>query len=257
MAKQAALVAEGPLRYYASSDTTVLAATSRGRFKLFRIVFGRDGSIYLPFPYLETKTGLLSEASPSDLDPRTLDLKTNGMLVSTDVKFSHHRSGIVQFSRSGDVAVLPRRQSFELTRSIGRVFELHVYGLEGFAQFTAAKKTDFLLPFQFQDHPSGLRVTGEWLRKSDMIANLEPGGRWFGPDTFVFDRRTATEKRCLLIGQPSGHVLRDHILLLSADTVPLAEGADVSTMIFLGGFDPHEGQAPASATRLAFLYPVA
>ncbi len=253
------ILQEGPLRYYAARHTTVLAATPLGQFKLFQIAFGKDGSIYLPFPYLETKRGLLSEVDPSiEPDPKTISLRRNGIDVTTDVKFSHHTSGIVQFSKTGGQDLLPRRQSFRLDGPIGKIFDLHVYWLHGFTQFDPEKagKT-FLLPFQLPDeHRTSLHVWAEWRRKKDIIDNLEPGGTWLGPGVSAITRATGTEVRFLLLGQPEGFPLRDHVLMLSVEEVVHADGADIPTMIFLGGYDQHEGAAPATQRMLAFMYPV-
>ena len=201
------ILQEGPLRYYAARHTTVLAATPLGQFKLFQIAFGKDGSIYLPFPYLETKRGLLSEVDPSiEPDPKTISLRRNGIDVTTDVKFSHHTSGIVQFSKTGGQDLLPRRQSFRLDGPIGKIFDLHVYWLHGFTQFDPEKagKT-FLLPFQLPDeHRTSLHVWAEWRRKKDIIDNLEPGGTWLGPGVSAITRATGTEVRFLPLGQPEG-----------------------------------------------------
>lgn len=253
------VIQEGPLRYYAAADTTVLAVTPLGKFKLFRIIFGKDGSIYLPFPYLDTKRGQLSEVDPAiEPDPKTINLKRNGVEVTEDVKFSHHTSGIVQFSKTGGQDLLPRRQSFRLDGPIGKVFDLHVYWLHGFDQVKPKKaRGTFLLPFQLLDrHPTSLHVWAEWRRKKDITDNLEPGGTWLGPGVSAIARQSGKEVRFLLLGQPSSRPLRDHVLMLSVEEVVHADGADVPTMIFLGGYDHHEGAAPASQKMLAFMYPV-
>jgi hypothetical protein len=41
---------EGRLVYLAAASSTVIAATPFGHFKLFKVTFGKDGSIYVPFP---------------------------------------------------------------------------------------------------------------------------------------------------------------------------------------------------------------
>jgi hypothetical protein len=57
----------------------VLVTTQLGAFKLFKIMFGADGSIYVPFPYIDVKRGILSEAdAATEEDPKTLQLRRNG-----------------------------------------------------------------------------------------------------------------------------------------------------------------------------------
>lgn len=131
---QGGQVRQGRLLYMAAPSSTVIAATPFGHFKLFKVTFGRDGSIYVPFPYLDTKRGVLSEADPeTEPDPRTLNLRRNGLVVEYDVKFSHHTSGWVQFSKTGERGLLPRRRSFPLDGPIGIVFDFRLYWLRGFA----------------------------------------------------------------------------------------------------------------------------
>ena len=256
---QQSVVQDGPLRYHAAADTTVYAVTLKGRYKLFRILFGKDGSIYIPFPYLDTKRGVLSAVDPAiQPNPKKLDLKRDGVVVTEDVKFSHHTSGIVQFSKSGGQDLLPRRRSFRLDGPIGRIFDLHVYWMHGFKQLALKKnKRTLLLPFDLRDKErTSLRISGEWRRKRDIVDNLEPGGRWLGPRVSAVERKTGRERHFLLLGQPSSRPLIDHVLMLSAEDVQHADGAVSPTMIFMGGWDHHEGTPPATPKMLSFMYPV-
>jgi hypothetical protein len=113
------------LRFHAAVATTVVATTPSGTFKLFKVVFMKnDGSVYVPFPYLNEKREILSEIDPeTEPDPKTVDLRRNGIVVDYDVKCSFHTSGIVQFSKSGEGDILPRRTGFPLNGGpIGRLF---------------------------------------------------------------------------------------------------------------------------------------
>ena len=162
------IVNDGRLSYGAAPSTTIVAATPLGRFKLFKILFDKkDGSIYVPFPYLMTKRGLLAEVEPSmAADPSVLDL-SGGLVVDYDVKFAHHTSGIVHFSRTGKRDLFPRRRSYPLRYSIGRVFEFHFYGLAGFTMLSADEEpSDAPVTLQFNTHPTSLSVAAEWRRKS-------------------------------------------------------------------------------------------
>jgi hypothetical protein len=68
---------------------------------------------------------------------------------------------------------------------------------------------------------------------------------------FVIDVR-----QFVLLGQPKTHPLQDHLLMISAQEIPPAHGADTSTAIFLGGWDQHEGAPPQTPTFMSFLYPI-
>lgn len=45
-------------------------------------------------------------------------------------------------------------------------------------------------------------------------------------------------------------------MMLFAEQIPLAAGADSSTAIFLGGWDVHENKSPDTARMLVFMYPI-
>jgi hypothetical protein len=256
--KTTTLVTEAGLRYYAAASTTVVARTPFGAFKLFKIMFGSDGSIYLPFPYLETKRGVLSEADPqAEPDPKTITLTRNGVVVDYDAKFAHHTSGEAHFSRTGKKDILPRRQSFRLDGPIGRVFDFRFYWLRGFEMVERRSGiTDPPLMLDFAGrHPTSIRVWAEWRRKRDIIDNSETTDGIVGPTSNATERSTGTEVKFLFLGQPSSSALHDHLLLISAHEIPDAAGADKPTAIFMGGWDVHDGVAPATPKMLVFMYP--
>jgi hypothetical protein len=243
--------------YFAVRETVVFATTPFMDVKLCRISFGADGSVYVSFPYSSAKRGLLSRAvdPPKTSSPVTYDLSQEGVVVPVDVKFSHHASGAVGFSRTGLKSRLPRQQSFPLESGEGVIFQLHVQWLGGFTWTNAKKSRTPRLGFEFRDeHPFGLRVEGQWLRKAVVARNTfgttsEPPG----PRVQAVRRATGVSKYFIFIGQPAPLPFNDHVLAMSVEPVPLPTGADSTGMIFVGGFghDP-ETLRPSS---LCFMYP--
>lgn len=253
----------GTLQYFASKEAVLFVKTSQGEFKLARISWGSDGSIYVQFPYLAGKQGLLSEidVDPNATGPTTYSLAEAGIYARTDVKFSHHASGVVGFSKTGHDERLPRRTSFRLDGPIGRVFELHVQWPTGFAPLGQPKKKPIYLGFNFPStHPDAVVIAAQWRRKADITRNIDPRGGISGPSTEVIARATGLRSSVYFFGQPSGFPLRDHVLQITSGSVALPRGADRPGMIFLGGWDMHErkdGEASKSlGSCLAFLYPV-
>jgi hypothetical protein len=253
------VVQDGRLRYVAAGTTTIVAATSLGRFKLFKLMFGSDGSIYIPFPYLETKRGLLSEVDPaSEPDAKTLDLRRGGVVVEYDAKFSHHTSGIARFSKSGEQAILPRRRSFPLTGPNGLVFDFRLFWLRGFEIIDRrAASKDLLIELSFDNHPTSLRVWGEWRTKADILASTVGTSASVGPRSLAVRRVDRARVPFIFLGQPRGFPLQDHVLMISATEIPHADGANTPTAIFMGGWDVHDGAGPATPKMLVFLYPFA
>src|SRR4051812_42730817 len=102
MSPRPILERDGQLAFHSASDF-VLLLTSRGEArKIARISFGRDGSIYFQFPYCTKKEGWIGELPASAPGTQvTYRLADHGNFVGTDVKFSHHRSGVALFSKTG------------------------------------------------------------------------------------------------------------------------------------------------------------
>lgn len=259
---QAEIAIEGRLRFYRCDKAVILAKTPMGAHKIARITFGKDGSIYVQFPYLDKKDGVIAEL-PVDPDvegPVTYRLGDLGTRVATDVKFSHHASGEVRFSKTGHRITAPTRQSFPLDGPIGRVFELSLFDLTGFAEFSTTKKNTAYLGFNFPDGADGLVLRAQWRRKADIVANIHPPGQMAGPATTAVHRRTGIEEAIYFFGAPLDRPNQDHVLVITSAPVEPAKGADRPSMVFLGGWDPHE-QAPGEEPRrlgncLAFLYPI-
>jgi len=258
-----AIVSERNLSYYCASSVVVSVQTPLANVKLCRIQFGGDGSIYVPFPYLNSKRGLLSEVveHPPAAGPFTYDLSKNGVVVDYDVKFSHHTSGVVRFSRTGKEDPWPRRKSFPLAEEIGRVFQVQVDRFGGLEWVTKVQRKELPLVFSFPDeHPMGVTLVAEWRRKDDIMSSGSPPGVHIGPRSAGMHRHTGAVNRWAFVGQHRTSPLQEHVLMLSVQSVPAIDGAHSPTMVFFGGLDPHEHKpgrtVSGSSGFLAFMYPV-
>lgn len=255
---------DGRLRYYAAADTVLAVVTPLARVKLCRISFGKDGSIYVAFPYLKKKRGLISRVtSPPAAMPIVYDLVPSGREVSTDVKFSHHASGIAQFSKTGSVAGSLRCHSFPLAAAEGRLFALHCYWLGGFLWLDTPRRRDLLLPFRFKlEHPFGVILEGAWASRKGIVDNsmamAGSVGEHVGPVTEMIDRGTGQGANVVFLGQPPASPLQDHVIILSIRPVTIPDGADVPMMVFFGGAGLIDGATDGerrSSGHLIFMYP--
>lgn len=179
---------------------------------------------------------------------------------ATEVKFSHHSLGEVRFSKTGHRITTPIRQSFSLDGPIGRVFDLSLFDLAGFAEFSTTKKNTAYLGFNFPYGADGIVLRAQWWRKAGIVANIHPSGGMVGPATTAVHRRTGIEEAIYFFGPPSDRPNQDHVLVITSARVELAKGADRPSMVFLGGWDPHE-QVPGEEPRRlgncpAFMYPI-
>jgi hypothetical protein len=131
------IVQEGQLRYFAYSDFVLLVVTPVAAYKIARITLVRDGSIYVQFPYCAEKQGWIGRLpiDPSNDGPITYKRSEHGSYVATDVKFAHHVSGEVHFSKIGTATIPPtRRVLWPLTDPLGHLFALQVMEPERFAK---------------------------------------------------------------------------------------------------------------------------
>lgn len=101
------------------------------RAKAFQIVFGRDGSLFITFPYFKHRVGLLSSSSIFATGTRQsqANLEKGGKVTSHLVKYSHHTDGTTHFSQTGKIVTAVKRQSIALDKQHGHIFSLLIQGL--------------------------------------------------------------------------------------------------------------------------------
>jgi hypothetical protein len=249
------------LIFFATPEVVLLVRVVRTHYKVARITFGKDGSIYVQFPYCIEKSGWIGEL-PINADhegPQTYSLTEHGEYVVTDVKFSHHRSGIAQFSKSGVELPDTRRQSFPLNGPIGHVFNLQVFQPHRFTVLEKPSPKAKYLALDFpDDRPASVSWRAEWRRKDSIVSAIEPLGD-AGPKSIIKHKVTGAENETFFVGQPPGYPLREHILLVTGGPSNPPIGQTSPGMAFLGGWDPHEisaaGEKPQLRGCLAFIYP--
>ena len=253
-----AIVTEGRLSYFAAKDTVLCLVTPLGEFKICRIRFGRDGSIYVSFPYCREKHGILNTVDRVAGVSQAINLSVGGKRVRADVKFSHHTSGIAQFSKTSSwLRSGPRNQSFRLDGPIGHLFDLHLFWPAGFDLLKKKRKKDLYLALGLSENRPAFLFTAQWRRKSDILANTRPPDGTVPPTTEVQHRESGHKGVVYFLGQPGGYPLDDHLLMISGGPIDLPDGTDRTGMVFMGGWDHHaEGEAVSGATRgLVFMYP--
>ena len=101
------------------------------RVKAFQIVFHKDGSFFISFPYFRHRTGLLSISSiPANGSRESqVNLEHGGRVTSHLVKYSHHVDGRAHFSQDGRIFTTIKRQSVALDKQDGHIFSLLIQGL--------------------------------------------------------------------------------------------------------------------------------
>jgi hypothetical protein len=106
------------------------------RFKAFQVFLGKDGSLFVTFPYFRHREGILTSSHlPVTGDPNsTINLEQGGKVTSHLVKYSHHPNGRAHFSQTGKIVTAIKRQSVALHAQEGHIFSLQIQGIDTLEQ---------------------------------------------------------------------------------------------------------------------------
>jgi hypothetical protein len=226
------------------------------RVKAFQIVFHRDGSFFISFPYFRHRTGILSISSiPANGSRESqVNLEQGGKVTSHLVKYSHHVDGRAHFSQDGRVFTTIKRQSISLDKQRGHIFSLLIQGLGALDsakdEFQSTKRA--AIEFAMEP-PEAIKFVGRWFDVSEMrfsnpTLTIGPVVPSLDPDGVRTD----------LIFAASPYANARHVLAISCIPVPRL-GPESEIFMFYGGFSAREIMTDPTkeAGFLAFIYPVA
>jgi hypothetical protein len=227
--------------------------------KALQVFFGKDGSLFITFPYYRHRVGLLScSAIPADGQRQSqVNLERGGKVTSHLVKYSHHPDGRAHFSQSGKIFTAVKRQSLALDRQHGHMFSLQIQGLQALEQAHPSKDVGIsqqrsVIDFRIDPPPEAVKFVGRWLDVSRMrfstpTPTIGPEVPTLAPD--------GTSLGGVMVASP--YVNARHVLLLTCAPIPRL-GPAPEVFIFQGGFDPPEVMTDPTkeAGFLAFLYPL-
>ena len=228
------------------------------RVKALQVIFRKDGSLFINFPYFRHRTGLLSSSSIPGNGQRKADvnLEQGGKITSHLVKYSHHPDGRAHFSQDGKIVTAVKRQSVPLRRQEGHIFSLLIQGLNALERAdpvrdaiasTKRASIEFAL-----EPPEAVKIIGRWhdinkLRCSEANSVVGPAVPSLDAD--------GTRGDAILVASPYPEVR--HVLGLSC--VPIHKlGSEPEVFVFYGGFDAPEAMTNPTkeAGFLAFIYPI-
>jgi hypothetical protein len=228
------------------------------RHKILQILFGKDGSLYVTFPYFAHTNGILAEVAVTGPPGSTsqIDLANTGKVASHLVKYSHHPDGEAHFSQDGKVRTVVRRQSVPLYEQRGHIFTVLIQGLRAFEAVGASKENMIsakrtTLTFQIADRfPKAIRIIGRWYWIEDLT--FDPRPETVGPLVQAIES-DGSAHNAFIVANPKDP---KHVLLLTCiPQDPISSRHDA--MMFVGGFDPPSKIVKSKKpTRfLACLYP--
>jgi hypothetical protein len=227
------------------------------RAKAFQIVFGRDGSLFITFPYFAHRVGLLSSSSIPATGTREsqVNLENGGKVASQDVKYSHHPSGTAVVSKTGKTISI-KRQSVALDKQHGHIFSLVIQGLHALEVADPVKDSGMSpkrAVVDFQVEPSdAIKFIGRWFDVNKLRFNNPTPT--IGPTLLMTDPDGAQRNACLFAGP---HVNARDVLAINCEKIPKL-GPEPEMFLFYGGFDPSEimTDPKKEAGFLAFRYPL-
>jgi hypothetical protein len=227
------------------------------RAKAFQVFFGKDGSLFVTFPYFRHRTGILSScALPANgAEKSEVSLEAGGKVTSHLVKYSHHPDGRAHFSQTGKIVTAVKRQSIALDKQHGHIFSLIIQGLSGLEPAHPIKDvssaTRSVVDFEV-DPSDAIRFVARWFDVSRM--RFSNPTITIGPIVPLEDPDGITRTGCIIA---SPHANAKHVLALTCASTPRL-GPEPEMFVFYGGFDPPELMVDSTkdAGFLIFVYPV-
>lgn len=255
----------GRLQAYAAERYVIAARTIKDSRKIFQIVPSKsDGSLYITFPYYRHGGGQMGEVQLDANEPYDSGLTIgDGFLVSTHyVKYSHHPSGLAQFSLSGKVRSSVRKQSVPLSNASGHLFTLMVQGLDKFDVKKPGEKGTLkrgLVEFGLDcDLSQSLKFVGHFYSAREFAAQLIRYNPEAKTPWFLSVKPDGSRVMSIALATTYFHNGERRFLVLSAERVTQITESQEVFISFMGGFDPPEVTLDHSAptTFLMFIYPV-
>jgi hypothetical protein len=202
------------------------------RVKAFQVVFHKDGSFFVSFPYFRHRTGILSISS----------IAPNGS-----------RESQVNLERGGKVFTAIKRQSIALDRQHGHIFSLLIQGLSALDPAKDELQSTKRAAIEFaMEPPEAIKFVGRWFDVNAMRFSIPT--TTIGP---VVSGRDPDGIQTYQIFTASPFDNAHQVLAISC--IPIASlGPDPEIFMFYGGFSPLEimTNPTKEAGFLAFLYPV-
>lgn len=248
-------------RPFRAREFTVRLREGDVYYKLFKILFLKDGGVGVAFPYLQTSGGLLSigRLRAGLHDSQDVDLAEAGKVTSHNVKYTHHRNGEAHFSQDGKIYTAIRRESVPIARWAGHIATVQLQGIHAFDQEQGSAPAAPLdspvrrrnLDIRWTRDPSpALKVVLRGYTKPSL--RRYTSGKAVGPLVPTPDHTIAT-----LLSAPKRTVSSSTYLLLTSKGIPLLDESGEPCVTFIGGFDADSVARDAQVDThfLALSYP--
>lgn len=228
--------------------------------KLFQIVFAKDSSLFVTFPYYRAGAGRLGlvTLNPTMTYPANLNVGENFPATAHYVKYTHHPTGRAHFSLTGKTKSSIGKQAVPLTDADGHLFTVMIQGSSHFDGVTPKDKGDKnrgVVIFPFDDRPvEGIKFLGMLYPEGTIKRAVHHQGESFWLKVFAPD---GSMRIGLLLDTPVLRGKERYFLMLSAERMDTICAQQEVFISLLGGFDA-PGTAfdhQESTSFLMFIYP--
>jgi hypothetical protein len=225
------------LRVLKSERFVIAVETPSGTFKLFQIICGRDGSVFVPFPYFKNSSAQLSEGTLKGGQSYPLNLSVSGPVTMHRVKYTHHVDGESHFSQEGKILTRIRRRANPLQAYGGHLFTIQLQGLPDFKRVTDGdlrKRGRQLVCYRHPSEPTSLKLVAHLYSAAEIMQRLvlrDDTGPWI---SVVRDQKPYV---AVLLASGDNSNATARILTLSFEEVPRVFSNQPSGFSFIGGFD--------------------
>ncbi len=158
-----------------SEKFVVALETPSGKFKLFQILCGRDGSLFVPFPYYKHSSAQLSQETMEGGRKYPSDLTVTGPLTMHRVKYTHHPDGEAHFSQDGKILTKIRRRANSLPAYDGHIFTVQ---LQGLSDFQPLKERDLsksgrqVVCMRLSSEPTSLKLVAHLYSATEIVKRM-------------------------------------------------------------------------------------
>lgn len=243
----------------------IVVEVASKHYKLLQVMFLKDGSLCLNFPYFKHAEGLTSVVTvPANITyPANPELNPGGKATTNLVKYSHHPDGRAHFSQDGRVRSTVRKQAAPLTEAVDHIFTIKLQGLSAFKianvepssrQPSSKRKVVNLV---FHDIvPDAFKIVGRWYSTNHLKGRLRIGSG--NPVFLTMSEDGKNRSWGILFANPYLIDNEQYFIMLNFHPIEKFDDHREASITFLGGFDRPDvvNDVGKETTFLAFTYPV-
>jgi len=250
---------------FESKSYTIRIGKSGEWHKVCKVVYAKDGSVFISFPYYRDSKGLLS-ACRHKVGETTVSLREQGKVTSHRVKFTHHASGIAQFSQTFKIWSTVRKKSCPLPLLNGHLATIKFQGVQEFELDANAVDSP---PLSQKEQILNMRLgDGDWGAKAYHISfhyydakflASHFDGEKIGPTIRTQDPQGKINFGWLITAPERYKSHYMYFILILIEEIPLLSPREEPGLTFTGGFDTPEQRAANNGDSefLALMYPTA